>query len=495
MVASVGSSSGSGYDIPTVVDALVTAQGAPKKQQLDRLEKATTTQVSGLGSLKSALSDFQGAVKNLNKASLFQSKTASSSSSAVGLTATSTPPVGKYSVQVQQLASSSKVALQSVAGGNAATFGSGTLKISAGSKSIDIDVTAANNSLAGIRDAINAKGESFSASIVSDASGSRLILNSTNSGDNNNISVVATPNGVTSGANSLSVLNFTPVVDASTPTGFAAPNSSVPGGADANAGAGGVITKAQSAKLTVDGLQIVSDSNMVANAIEGVTLNLAAVTDAGKSVDITVGVDKSVAKAAIAKFVDAYNALTNTINTLTSVVQVGEGKAPVTGPLLGDATVRGMASGIRNELVKMTGSGGVQALASLGITSQVGTAGAVDGTLKIDGTKLDTALDKSFSDIGNYFTGTNGLAGRLDKSVNYYMQAGGVLDQRIKGLQATTTNIDKQRADLTDRMTKLSERLTLQWTTMDALVGRLKKTSESLTSQFENLPGLVSKKS
>ena len=495
MVTSVGSSSGSGYDIPTVVDALVTAQGAPKKQQLDRLEQATTTQVSGLGSLKGALAAFQTAAQALNKASIFQGRTAFSSGSAVGVTATTTAPLGKYNIQVQQLASGSKVALQSVSGGNATTFASGSLTISAGSKSINFDVNATNNSLAGIRDAINAKGGGFSASIVSDASGSRLVLGSTNSGDNNNITVTATPDGVTSGANALSVLNFAPVVDAGTPTGFAAPNSSVLGGGDANAGAGGVITKAQSAKLTVDGLQVVRSSNVVDDVIEGVTLNVNAVTDSGKSVDVTVGVDRSSAKSAISKFVDAYNALTNTINTLTSVVQVGEGKEPVTGPLLGDATVRGLVSGIRNELVKMTGSGGIQALASLGITSQVGTAGSVDGTLKIDSGKLDAALDKSFSDVGTYFTGTNGLAGRLDKSVSYYMQTGGVLDQRIKGLQATTTNIDKQRTDLTARMTKLSERLTLQWTSMDALVGRLKKTSESLTSQFENLPGLVSKKS
>jgi len=482
---------GSGIDISSIVTALVDAEKAPKTAQLDRLESATTERFSGLGTLKSALSNFQTAVKSLNQASLFEAHTASSSSTSVlTASASTTAATGKYSIQVQQLAASSKVALQSVSGGSAATFNSGRLTITGGTASVEVDVTAANNSLAGIRDAINTAGQSkgISASIVTDASGSRLLLSSTKTGDGNDIQVSVTEDGVTTGANALTTQAFTPTVDPGNPDAFVAPNST------AGNGAGGVITKAQSAELTVDGLQIVSTSNTVTGAIDGVTLNLVSAQSsedllAGKTVDVTVGADKAGVKTNLQKFVDAYNKLINSTAQLTSVVQVGEGKAPVTGPLVGDATVRGLVSGIRNELVKLTGEGGVRALADLGITTQK------DGTLKLDDSKLSTALSNNFDEVASYLTGESGLMGRLDKSVDAFIKTDGVLDQRIKGLQATLTGIDKQRAALDLRIAKVQERLVAQYTAMDQLVGRLQKTGESLTNQLASLPGFVKKDS
>lgn len=480
---------GSGIDIGSIVKALVDAEKAPKTLQLNRLEAATTERFSGLGSLKSALSSFQSAVKGLNQTSLFEARTASSSlSSVLTASASTTAAAGKYSIQVQQLAASSKVALQSVSGGSATTFNSGTLTITGGTASVEVDVTAANNSLTGIRDAINTAGQSkgISASIVTDASGSRLLLSSTKAGAGNDIQVSVTQDGVTTGANALTTQAFTPTVDPGNPDAFVAPNST------AGNGAGGVITKAQSAKLTVDGLQIVSTTNTVTGAIDGVTLNLVSAQSsadllAGKTADVTVGVDKAGVKTNLQKFVDAYNKLISTTSQLTSVVQVGEGKEPVTGPLVGDASVRGLLSGVRNELVKLTGEGGVRALADLGITTQK------DGTLKLDDSKLTTALNNDFDKVASYLTGETGLMGRLDKSIDGFSKTGGVLDQRIKGLETTLSGIDKQRATLDLRIAKVQERLVAQYTAMDQLVGRLQKTSESLAGQLASLPGFVKK--
>src|SRR3990167_229548 len=279
---------GSGINIDSIVTALVDAERAPKTNQLDRLEKATTTRISAIGSLTGALNTFKTAVDSLNKTSLFESRTASSSSSSVlKATATATAPAGNYSVQVQQLATSSKVALQSVAGGGTATFNSGALTISAGSSSFNVNLTASNNTLAGMRDAINEAGKSsgVSATIIADDSGSRLVLSSTKSGAGNDIQVAATENGVTSGSNALTSQNFAPVVDPGNPDAFLPPSSTT--------GAGGVITKAQSAKLTIDGLQLVRDTNRIGDALDGVTLDLASAqrsTDlaAGKTISVTV---------------------------------------------------------------------------------------------------------------------------------------------------------------------------------------------------------------
>lgn len=581
---------GTGIDIDSIVTALVNAEKAPKTQQLDRLEKATTSRFSALGTLKGSLSGLQTAIQNLNKPSLFSTRTASSSSSAV-LSAKADPAAiaGKYSVQVQQLATSSKVGLQSVPADASTTFSSGKMTISAGSTSIEVDVSATNNTLAGMRDSINAAGKDkgISATIVTDASGSRLVLSSTATGAGNDVKVAVTEDGVTSGTVSLASQAFQPsaslklsafsgapastlfqsgnlaikagtstlnvaISDGSslesvrdainaagtgqgvsasietdvagsrlvlnstngtsleltataaggTPTSNpltslnpASDVSATSSGPDSTSGAAGVITKAQSAVLFVDGLKVVSASNTVTSAIDGVTLNLAGAQSAsdlaaGKTVDVTIGVDKGSVKSNIQKFVDSYNSLMNTAAQQTAVVQVGEGSNPVTGALVGDATVRGLLSGLRNELVKMTGEEGTRALADLGITTQK------DGTLKIDDAKLSSALDTKFDQVANYFTGDKGLMVRLDKNVGEYLKAGGVFDQRTKALQSTLTGpggIDEQRKALDLRVSKIQERLVAQYTAMDQLVSRLQKTSESLSNQLASLPGLVKK--
>lgn len=576
---------GSGIDIDSIVKALVDAEKAPKTQQLDRLEKTTTSRFSALGTLKGSLSGLQTAIQNLNKPSLFETRTASSSSSGVlGASASSTAAAGKYSIQVQQLATGSKVGLKSVPATGSPTFNSGKLTISAGSSSIEVNVTASNNSLGGVRDAINAAGQSkgISATIVTDASGSRLVLNSSNTGVGSDIAVAALEDGVTAGSVSLLGQAFQPSASLKLPafapgadfkggnlqitagktkidvaigdasslanirdaingsagalaqgvsasiatdgsgneylelnyakgtalevkatssgagtTDLAALNpasgvTAVSAAPDSSTGAAGIIGKAQSAVLYVDGLKVPSDSNTVTTAIDGVTLNLvsaqsAADLQAGKTVDVTVGVDKATVKTNIQKFVDAYNKLITTTAEQTAVVEVGEGKQPVTGALVGDSTVRGLLSGLRNELVKMTGGEGSRALAELGITTQK------DGKLKIDDSKLGAALDKNFSGVADYLTGSNGLMGRLERNVNEYLKADGVLDQRTKGLQSTLKSIDSQRDALDLRIAKVQERLIAQYSAMDQLVSRLQKTSESLTNQLASLPGFVKK--
>ncbi|MBZ9666002.1 flagellar filament capping protein FliD [Pseudomonas sp. LMG 31766] len=481
---------GSGLNINEIVTALVNAEKAPKTNQLDNLEKQTTTRISAIGTLTGAMNSFKTALDALNKPSLFESRTASTSNSSVlKATATATAPAGTYSVQVQQLAASSKVALQSVSGvGNApATFNSGTLEISAGNTSISVDVTAANNTLAGMRDAINEVGKNsgISATIITDDSGSRLVLSSTKTGEGNDIQVAVTEDGETTGGNALTTQAFTPVADPGNAGAFLKPSS--------DTGAGGVISQAKSAKLTIDGLQLVRDSNKIEDALEGVTLDLVAAQSAtdltdGKTINLTVGVDKSSVKSNLQKFVDAYNALITSSAQLTAVVEV-EGSKPVAGPLVGDSTVRSILAGLRNEIVSMTGGGdaGVRALADLGITTDK------DGKLSLDDDTLTKALDTNFDQVGAYLTGSDGLMGRLSGFVSNYVATDGVLKQRDSALRDTLKSVDSQRESLNKRVESLQTRLYAQYNAMDSLVGQLTRTSESLSGMLANLPGFVKK--
>ncbi|MVW76271.1 flagellar filament capping protein FliD [Pseudomonas xionganensis] len=567
---------GSGIDINGIVTALVNSERAPKEAQLNRLEKATTSRISALGTMRSVISEFNTTLQSLNKLSAFQKQTVSSSNSSI-LTATAGAdvPAGKFSLQVEQLASSSKVALQSVTGGSAATFNSGTLAISAGSSSINVNITEDNNSLLGVRDAINTAGsaQGISASIVTDASGSRLVLSSSKPGVGNDLQVVATEDGLTSGANSLKALGFSagssvaqlPVVAGGALAtfkegtlnissgatnlavaitaedsledirqkintdgagqGISATIETVEGGGsrlliqssnaesiavtattdDLSAGDNSLsllasvdgsnsktIDTAQSAMFKVDGLSVVKDSNTITDVIEGVTIKLTSAQSAddiaaNKTVDINIAEDKGSVRTNLQRFVEAYNKLVQTSSELTAVVQVGEGKPPVTGALLGDTSVRNLLSGMRKELVQLGSQFDVQSLAELGITTQK------DGKLSIDSATLDTALTEKYDKIAEFVAGENGLMGRLEAVVKPYLGSEGVLQQREKGLQTTISSIDKQREALNLRIEKVQERLYAQYNAMDMLVGRLQKTSESLASQLASLPGFVKK--
>lgn len=467
---------GSGIDIDSIVSSMVAAERAPKETQLATLEKKTTTQITAVGAMKGAISEFQTALGALNKADLFQARSATSSKSElVGVTASTTAGAGSYQVEVKGLASSSKVALAAIPNTTEApvAFASGTLSISLGvpgvpptTESFSVTVDDSNNSLGGVRDAINKAGKEMgvSATIVTDEFGSRLVLSSTKTGAGRDITV-AVPNETAAqpGQTALSTLAFD--------------------GATSSTGAGArVLSQAQSAELYIDGLKVVSETNKVDGAIDGVTLDLKAKTVANEPLTIGVAEDKAGVKKQVQSFVDAYNKLIGVINAQTKVTSVGDGKAPVTGALVGDATARTLLGTIRNELVNAQGDGAIRALTDLGITTQK------DGTLAIDSTKLDKTLGGNFEQLSGFFTGDTGLAARLDAKLKPYTETGGILEQRNKQMTETISGIDKQKEDLTRRISSLQERLYKQFNAMDLLVGQLSNTSSSLLASLENLP-------
>lgn len=467
---------GSGIDIDSIVSSMVAAERAPKETQLANLEKKTTTQITAVGALKGAISDFQTALGALNKPDLFQARSATSSKTdLVGVTASTVAGAGSYQVEVKSLASSSKVALAAVTNtaGAPAAFASGTLSISLGvpgdpptSESFSVMVDDGNNSLAGVRDAINEAGKEMgvSATIVTDEFGSRLVLSSTKTGTARDITV-AVPNetAAQAGQTALSSLAFN--------------------GTTSSTGAGArVLSQAQSAELYIDGLKVISENNKVDGAIDGVTLDLKAKTTANEPLTITVAEDKAGVKKQVQSFVDAYNKLIGVINAQTKVTSVGDGKAPVTGALVGDATARTLLGTIRNELVNAQGDGAIRALTDIGITTQK------DGTLAIDSAKLDKTLAGNFEQLSGFFTGDTGLAARLDAKLKPYTETGGILEQRNKQMTETISGIDKQKEDLTRRIASLQERLYKQFNAMDLLVGQLSSTSSSLLASLENLP-------
>ncbi|NLD14556.1 MAG: flagellar filament capping protein FliD [Gammaproteobacteria bacterium] len=447
---------GSGIDINSLVKSMVQAETAPKSTQLARLDKTAESKFSALGKLQSAVTTFQDALKDLNKASLYENiKATSSNGDALGVSAEKNALSGKYSVEVSQLAASSQIATQALAGDFTATAGTLEIKLGGADESpVSVNI-AEGATLTEMRDALNEqlKDKGISANIVNNPSTgkSQLVLTASETGSGKDIQI----------SGMLGDVDFSQDIK--------------------------TLQQAQNAKFKVDGLELESATNTVKDVIPDVEFTIKAKTDENKPVTVTVGEDKAGVKSQLKKFVDAYNEMMSVTKDLTRVTQVGEGKDPVVGGLVGDSTVRNLVNGVRAELsMRGSGSDGMRALADLGISMDK------DGKLKIDDKKLDQVLDSGFDKVGGFLTGEGGLMTRLENRISAFAGKEGIIGVRQKSIESQRADITKQQEKLTLRAAQVEARLFKQFNAMDALVGQLSQTSSSLMASLSSLPGFSS---
>ncbi|WP_277342384.1 flagellin hook IN motif-containing protein, partial [Pseudomonas viridiflava] len=102
----------------------------------------------------------------------------------------STAVAGKYNVVVNKLATGSKIASASFAGGAASAIPSGTLKITQNGVAQEVSIDQ-GSTLEQARDKINStlQGKGITANIINDTSGARLVFSSTTTGKGRDISV------------------------------------------------------------------------------------------------------------------------------------------------------------------------------------------------------------------------------------------------------------------------------------------------------------------
>jgi flagellar hook-associated protein 2 len=455
---------GSGIDTSSIVSALVGSATSPKQTQITKAESATNTTLSGIGSLKSALETFQTAAAALNNTNTFMGLTAASSlESAVKATSDNTASTGSYALNVTQLATASKVSSKLFTSGANTVISAGTLNISQGTAPNTVTnypVTIGDGAtLSSVRDSINSSlsNSGISANIITDASGSRLVLTSTTTGALSDISV--------SGIDDLTIDGTQKLVAGDTTS------------------AGYITDRPVDAAYTIDGLSMTSSTNSISSAISGLSLTL---TGKGEST-ITVGSDTDTLKKSVQTFVDAYNAMMTVVNTQTKVTSTGATTSTSTsattsaGALTGDAMVRKLVSQIRGALTDVsTTSGSLSVLSQLGVGTNSST-----GLLALDDTKWNTAMTSQYGNVASLFTGDDGLISRMDDIIDGYTQTGGVLETRQKTLNAKLSDLDNQQDALDRRTETLTAILTAKYTAMDTLVAQLNATSTSVLSTLE----------
>jgi len=441
---------GSGLDIGGLVSQLIAAEAEPVNARLNNKETDLDSELSAFGTVKSALSAFQTSVTKLEDTKSFQVYTPSSSNEGVFTASTDTTAVaGSYSIEVVQLAQAEK--LRSIDFVDSSeVIGTGTLDISLGADTFQLSIDSSNNTLAGIRDAINAAVDNpgISASLISVDSGTQLILTSNKVGASNTISVTA--------------------VDDATTDGF-----------DLTRLASANLTNLQAASdaiINVDSQTVTRNSNSFSDVISGVTFNLVS-AQPGTTNTLSVTSDTQTIKKDIQSFVTNYNTLIGVMKGLSNY----DISTKVSGPLNGDSVVRGIEGSLRQARSAVV-PGAFSNLSSLGITLDD------TGSLKIDDTVLDANIANNLSDVKQFFSASDGIAQTFSAAISGYVENDGIIDTRRDGLQNRLDGIDDRRDVLDRRMAALEARLNAQFTAMDILVSQLRNTGTFLTQQLQSLP-------
>ena len=388
---------GSGLDVNGILEQIVAAERGPTENRLNIKEATLQAELSAYGILKGSVSSFQSSLSKLKSSSSFNSTNVSvSNDDVISASSTSIADAGNYSVEVKSLAQSHSLAsisfaeLDDVIGSGTLNFSFGTTEYDPGTnfaaeddtytsftkntersdESIVIDNT--NNTVTGIRDAINEADIGVTASIVDDGSGFRLLLTSDQQGEDNSLEIsVVDDDANNTDAAGLSLLAF-------------------------NIGATNVeqTQVSQDAEVTINGLTVKRESNTVVGAISGVTLTLKA-ADVGNPVQVSItNQNVSEAQTNISNFVSAFNEMASVFNGLTTF----GGEDGTNGVLLGDTTARNIIQQTRTALGGLIDNGGsFNSLSSIGITTNR------DGTLKLDTDVLSEALSDDFDSVAQLF--------------------------------------------------------------------------------------------
>jgi|SRR5271163_1308375 flagellar hook-associated protein 2 len=363
LLSALGSSS-SGINVSSAVAAAISALSAPEtvwENEQSTLSTQTTdlnqiqTDVEALATSLTALSDPTGALGSMT--------VTSSDTNVVNATAAAGTTAGTHVIVVNNIASTASSYSNTVATSSTPlAAGNFTIQVGTGAATT-IQIGSGVNTLDELASSINGQNLGVTASVVNDSSGSRLAIVSNNSGAANGFTI-----------SNASGLTFT----------------------QASAG--------QDASLTVDGIPIDSASNTVTGAVSGLTLNIVGAQPGGQ-VTVSVAPNTAAAETAIATFVGAYNTAIGDVNTEYTVNANNQ-----EGALAGDSTVQMLQDALLSAGSYSGGGNGVSTLADLGITMNK------DGSLTLDTSTLDNAVQNNFSAVQNFLQGasSNGFASVLN---------------------------------------------------------------------------------
>jgi flagellar hook-associated protein 2 len=458
----VGNITFGGLATGMATDDIVKKLMASERAPIDRLNKTKTDEAIRLqayAQLNTRLDDLRKAADAMNITSEVRTTKANLSSEAEFTATTSNASAGSYNITVMQLAQVQK----NVSDGYLAdaTFKTGTITVNG--KDITIDTT--NNTLQGLKAAINAQSGTtgVTASIIPSSNGKSYLVFK---GKDAATSFTVDATGLTGGAG----------VDLNTAT----------------------TQDAQKAIVSIDGLEVSSNSNTLTDVISGVTLNLKAKSPISDSVPTTytptmvdIISDPGSLKEKISTFVSSYNKVMEWINqgyTTKTDAEIAAAKAAgqediLSDYLRGDSTVRSVKQGLQSILTNsINGSGSLHMLNDVGITTNR------DGTLATNSSKLDTALASNLDGLVTLLAGDDTTDGVMKKFNSYLVSTTsatqGMYANKKKLYTKMAAGVDAQVTRKETLMVQIEKTMRARFTAMENLVSGFNAQSSFLTQQM-----------
>ena len=472
---------GSGLALDDLVTQLIAAERKPKEDRLNAKEESLDSEISGLGQLKSKMSDFLDSVDELrsdfnlkgrepaidNPDESVEPFTAEASNSAVE---------GSYQIAIEQLAGGSRIETADASAGGFSSSSDSVLSSGSGSLTFKIGSTgdsfslniSAGTTLQELRNSINSASDNFgvTASIIDTGTtdgGAKLVFTSDTTGTGNDLVIV--------NDNDLADLNRVATTDSTETNTLLSP-----------------VLNARNAQATIDGIAVESSTNEFENTIENVSFEASEVSSLAadgitfQTSTLKIGFDTEGLDKKIRDFVDNYNSLASEIDTLT---RYGESDLEDDGALAGDSLVRGIQQGLANIV-----SGSVSSSA-LGGLFQIGVELNDDGELEISSTddfglgsgedRLKDALEDNFDEIATLFTDSDeGIAARLYEFTKEYTTFSGLLATRERAAKDEKDQLADEREQFELRMLSFEQIQRDKYLNLDQTVARLNQTGNAL---------------
>lgn len=424
-------------DFQTILQRTVKIASLPitalQNQQKDLVQRKVVA-----GGLQGAVAAFGASLKSLGEIGDRRAVTGKSTDSAkVAIRSVSATTGGVYQLtNITSIASAAaETSVISYANSSATPVSStGTVGLTVGSNTFTINLTTAQNNLAGLRDKINNLGAGVTASIL------------TTDGENH-LSISAN----TTGATALTLTDD----PAGTPIALIT---------SANQGSNAI--------FTLNGVPVSQKTNLVNSVVSGLSFEVLAKTATDEKVSVTLASDRTQLSTALSSFADAYNTLVGQVDG-----QIGESA----GLLSGSSLVREIQSVLR-EVTGFSGSGDIKSLSALGL--------GFDSTSKLT---FNSATFGALSDAqvraGLDFVGTSdtGLGSLSRKVTGISDPVTGLIQAELNQYTASGLDLDKRVSDLNERVTLLQSGLALRLQSADALLASLESQQTVLTSSITSL--------
>lgn len=469
---------GSGIDTVALAANLTAASRAPQDAALKARSDVNNAEISALGLLQSSLASFTSTIDGIVSHGDVGLQPSSSDNSTISIARDSTVAAAQplaSSIEVQTLATSQTLVSSDYATATS-PVGLGTLTLSFGTLSTDasgaptalaanaalapksITINAANDTLGGVRDSINASKSGVTASIVNDGHGYRLVLRGA-TGVASAFTLSATPApGSPAGNTALNALAYAP-------------------GATGSAS----VAAAGNAHAMLDGVAIERSTNSFSDVIPGYTLTLNR-ANVGRAIALGAARDPALLADAVNSFIAAYNQFNA---TLGADIQAGDGTNNA-GPLYGESSMRSLHAQFAGlTSTRYANGSSTISLADLGVQT------AQDGSLSVDATKLQSAIAADPAAIQALFaaptfsaTRPASLSGALDAfKLGLTTGQGGFvtlstrLTQQARSLVTEKAKIDSDSASYSATLTK-------QFSAMNSAVAAYKSIGSFLTDQI-----------